>query len=128
MKEQQQFRQEEQSRERIREQQPARRGPELSARQWEQLLRRGESLTALPAPLLEELAEAVGNSALAELLRGGGEGPALHPHMPEEFGGGGEEPEVNHIRTQPPRLERFSPWERCPALPAVKPGGLRERG
>lgn len=85
-------------------------------------------MTELPEPLLQALAQAVGNSNLTALLRGGGAGgPALH--MPEEPEGE-HDLSPNEIRTTPPRLTSPAAWSGaeagrpCPAGPR----DLGERG
>lgn len=99
----------------------------LTARQLEGLLRSGDGLLELTAPLLEQLARAVGNSSLAQLM-GQGSGPSpvyvLPPLTPLE----GEEP-VNAIRTSPPALAPFAGWPEgggWDTRPA-RPGNIRDR-
>jgi len=105
------------------------RGLRLPAQQWAQLLRQGDGMLELPAPLLEQLAEAVGNSSLIALLRQGGGGDPV-ACMSDALFWEGPEPEVNHIQTAPPDLFPFAGWpERNGSWPRPsKPGGIRDRG
>lgn len=95
---------------------------------YAQLLSGRAELTELSEPLLQTLAQAVGNSSLTALLRGGSAGgPALH--MPEEpKGEHGLLP--NEIRTSPPRLTSPAAWSGTEVgrpYPA-NPQDLAERG
>lgn len=105
------------------------RGLRLPAQQWAQLLRRGDGMLELPAPLLEQLAEAVGNSSLVNLLRQGGGGDPV-AYMPDTLFWEGPEPEANHIQTAPPDLFTIAGWpKRSGPWPwPSKPGGIRDRG
>lgn len=110
-----------------REQHPAAaqlRGALLPAQQWARLLRRGGDLPELPVPLLERLAEAVGNSCLTDLLRQGGGGGSI-PWAPELPPWEGQAPEVNPIHTAPPLLLPLGPWPEGggPWLPPARLGG-----
>ncbi|MBQ2697501.1 MAG: hypothetical protein IJF59_02400 [Clostridia bacterium] len=104
----------------------------LPARQWAQLLSSGAGLTDLSPELLRQLAEAVGNSSLVDLLRqGGGDLPLVR--LPENLLSGlfGQEQDVNHITTAPPLLCPFPGWPEPSArfrLQPVKAGRLRDRG
>lgn len=104
--------------------------PQLPAQQWARLLQNLDSgLLDLPAPLLEQLAESVGNSSLAELLRqGGGNDPALF--APETLAWNELQPEENPIETAPPALFPLTDWPAVGEawLPPMRPSDLGKGG
>ena len=82
----------------------------LPAQQWTRLLQQmGGGLLDLPAPLLEQLAEAVGNSCLAELLRQG-DGSGAEIFVPESLIWENQQPIENRIETAPPALVPETDW------------------
>lgn len=83
-----------------------------SQRQLGLVLRNQSGLLALPTSILEELAQAVGNRCLIELLRGqnGGGVPTCPVPLLTEAG---ETSEVNEIQTSEPRLHPYEGWPAC---------------
>lgn len=101
----------------------------LPTQQWAQILRQGDGMLELPEPLLEQLAETVGNSSLAGLLRQGGGGDPV-ACAPDTLAWEGPEPEVNYIQTAPPDLFLFVGWpeRRGSWTQPARPGRIRDRG
>lgn len=100
----------------------------LPAHQIARLLSRQESLLEAPESFLEELAQGVGNSNLADLLGQGGLRPPVLQR--EDLPWESQEEKVNEISAAPPRLIPFPGWpERTGSRPSpARPHRLRERG